>query len=398
AAADLAAANPEAVEALRQAEAARVAAEAAAKKAQAAVETVRAASKDLTRTPANDGGNAGGTRAIATAQNAQGVAEKYLGLRRGPPSPGIVATGPLYTSCGLVTRGRYVPGTDPYFNGACQYLLAPAALIGFALGPLLSTETEEITGPTAHHLSYQGYALDYTKESALTGAAARTEGFGLGYDITYSYDHPTLGLMAYGNFTWQQSELDANDFVYVTNYFVKTDAQVGLDLARLLATLTGSKYLAAQRMYGRIGPSLFHDWVRMGDHGSTGDIAYVDHLNEGVALVTGLGYEAAAEIDFRFPYDLGGLRFDFERGTYPSLNFPRATPQEAALIQLVRFDDLRAGSSYTWQRLKLELEIPAVFTRNGGVGIAGQIFKYENDRGTGVNNRGLSIAYNWRWK
>jgi hypothetical protein len=373
-------------------------AEKAAADAKQVAADAKQAAADLTKMPATDGGNAGGTRAIATARNVGDVGERYLGLRRGPPHPGIIATGPLFTQCGLVTRGRYLPGADPFLSGACEYFFAPMALVGFALGPFLSSETPELEGPSVHHLSYQGYALDYTKRSALTGSALRTEGFGLGYDVTYTYDHAKYGFMAYGNFTWQQSNIDSNDFAYITNYFVKADAQVGLDLARLLSTWTGSKYLMMQRMYGRIGPSVFHDWIRMGDHGSTGDIAYVDQLHEGVALVTGLGWEVAAEVDFRFPYDLGGIRFDFERGTYPSLGFPAVTPQEAALIALVRFDDLRQGSTYTWQRLKLELEIPAVFTRAGGVSIAGQLFRYENNFGSGVDNRGLAIAYNWRWE
>jgi hypothetical protein len=394
-------AAPQTAAAVDDARAAAARAEAALLQAEAARAKAEGAAREMQRMPAQDGGNAGGTRAIALAQNAQSVGRKYLGLRTGPPSVGVIGSGPLFTGCGLLVRGRYVPGAAPYLTGACQYFFQPMALAAVALSPFFPTQggAGELRGATTHHLTYNAYALDYEKKSALTGQAQRrTEGFGLGYDITYTYDHPKWGLMGYGNVTWQQSNIDKNEFVYITNYFTKLDAQAGLDFARLLATATGWEYLAWQRMYVRGGPSLFHDFIRMGDHGSTYRVAYVDQLNEGAPLVTGLGYEVAAEVDFRFPFDLGGVRFNFERGTYPSLNFADLTPREAALIALVEFEDLRAGDTYTWQKLKLEVEIPGVYTRRGGLAVAGQVFRYENNFGSGVNNRGLSLTYNWRWQ
>lgn len=323
-----------------------------------------------------------------------------LGLRRGPPPP-LPALGPSYTACSLVHRGRYVPGADPYFSGFCSgflTVLEVAAVSLPILSPLLGGSEPELVGPSVHHLFASSYLLDYKKKSALTGSLQRPpEGLGVGYDIQYTYDSPTWGLMGYGGLTVQESQIAEDEWALITNYFFKVDAQVGLDFARMLASATGSEYFSWQRMYVRAGPSLFHDFIRLADRGTGDRAAIIDHLNEGVALVTAVGYEVAAEIDFRFPYDFGGVHLNFERGTYPSLSFPVVTPSEATLITMIAFDDLRQGKSYTWQRFRFEVDVPFVFTRNGGVLLGAQAFAYENNQGSGVDNRAFNVSYYMRF-
>ncbi len=273
-------------------------------------------------------------------------------------------------------------------------IVAAPIIAGFS-----KDEPKELTQTTRHHLVFSSYLLDYQKKSALTGSLQRPpSGLGFGYDVRYEYDSAKLGILGYGNFTWQESDIASDDWARITNYFVKTDAQIGWDLARFLSSQFDSEFWSWQRAYFRIGPSFFHDFIRLADVGTGNRQAFVDHPNIGAGLVTALGYEMAAEVDLRFPYDVGGLQFTFERGSYPSLTFPQVTPSEAVLITMVAFDDLRAGSSYTWQRLRLELEVPAVFTRKGGFQLGAQTFAYENNRGSGVDNRGFDVTYTWRWE
>ena len=64
----------------------------------------------------------------------------------------------------------------------------------------------------------------------------------------------------------------------------------------------------------------------------------------------------------------------------------------------VGFDDLRAGSTYTWQRFKAELELPIDYSRYGGLFLGGQFLRYENNFGSGVDNRGISLDYRFRFQ
>jgi hypothetical protein len=260
-------------------------------------------------------------------------------------------------------------------------------------------------GPSVHHLDVSFYALDYEKKSALTGTLNRTPqgslfGNNLGYDVGYTYIHPRIGLIGYGHLTLQQTAIARTDYVAVSNQFFKLDGQIGMDFVRLASGGKKDSYWTQHSAFVRAGPSFFHDWINARDVGSSSDVRYTlaNPLNQSIGLVSAVGYEIAAEVDFRFPLFLGGVHFQFERGSYPSISFPTLSARDAAFVALVGFDDLRAGDTYTWQRLKLELELPVDFSRFGGVFLGGQLVRYENNEGSGVDNRGLSLDYRLRFK
>jgi hypothetical protein len=249
------------------------------------------------------------------------------------------------------------------------------------------------------------YALNYSKRSALTGELQRQPsgsflGGNLGYDLGYTYIHPTIGLIGYGHATLQQTTVAEASYVNVSNNFAKLDAQVGLDVVRLLSGGKKDSYWSQHLAFVRAGPSFFHDWIVLRDVSSrfTERSSVKNPLNESIGLVSALGYEIAAEVDFRFPYGLGGIHLNFERGTYPSVKFPDLNARDAAFVALVGFDDLRAGDTYTWQRMKVELELPIDYSRYGGLSLGGQLLRYENNFGSGVDNRGISLDYRFRFQ
>lgn len=333
-----------------------------------------------------------GSTFVGSVHKAQDAIEA-AGAKRGPPNPLLAGFGFVsIASCNYVLRSSH----QVALRYGC-YALMPIGVIELALAPFVTEETSEMIGPSAHHVSMSMYALDFHKKSALTGQLRREpKGLGLGYDFGYQYEHPRLGLVGYGHVTWQQTNVDSGKYVHVTNYFAKLDAQVGIDLARLASGGNPSSWFSSQRAYFRAGPSYFHDWIRLDDMGS-GQQGLNNPLviTDSAPLVSAFGYELAAEVDIRFPYWLGGLHFNFERGSYPSISFPALDPRQSALVELVAFDDLRAGSSYTWQRIKLELELPIDFSRYGGIFLGGQLASYKSETGSGVDNRGVSLDFRW---
>ena len=346
-----------------------------------------------------------GQSAIGSVKSSQDALEA-LGVKRGAPSP-LAAGAPLLALpfCFEMMRGTLgrADGTGALGAG-CRYFFVPATVISMVLAPFFTEKTPELDGPSIHHFDSSVYALDYSKKSALTGSFARQPSGGffnnnLGYDATYTYIHRTLGIVGYAHGTLQQTSIASTDFLEVSSSFFKGDAQIGLDLIRLLSGGKKNSYWSQHVAYVRGGPSFFHNWVTSRDVGSPKQGAAADNpLNNSVALVTGLGYEIAAEVDFRFPLWLGGVHFKFERGSYPALTFPALNPRDSAFVALIGFDDLRAGSTYTWQRLKLDLELPINYSRKGGVSVGGQLAKYENNFGSGVDNRGISIDYHLRFQ
>ena len=65
---------------------------------------------------------------------------------------------------------------------------------------------------------------------------------------------------------------------------------------------------------------------------------------------------------------------------------------------MVGFDDLRTGDEYSWQKVGLELNIPFLgFAKEGTINLGGQLTRYENNKGSGVNNRGVSVGGSWRF-
>lgn len=243
------------------------------------------------------------------------------------------------------------------------------------------------------------YLLDYSKSSPLTGAFQReVEGLGLGYDFALRYLHPTWGLLLGGELTFQQSEIDGNDFVNVTGFFVKMDAKVGLDVARLIGSATDTRWIKKHRLSARAGPSLFHNWVVMGQ--DAGAFSFDDRdedLNRVVGLATGFGLEAVAELDVDLGF-LGGINVTAQYGTYPVLGFPDILGNDAALVTLIGFDDLQGGDGYTWQKISVTLDLPLLgFAQDGTLNVGGQLGKLEAGTGASVSNRGLSLGGSWRW-
>lgn len=350
-----------------------------------------------------------GTQMIGSIRGAQDALE-LVGLKRGPPNP-FMLTYPLVMMplCFEMTRGTFgrADGTG-FFGAGCTYVLMPISVGMLVLAPFFGGKHKEMTGPSVHHVDLSVYALDYSKKSALTGALQREPsgsflGNNLGYDLGYTYIHPSYGIVGYGHSTLQQTSIDQGEYVQVSSSFFKADAQVGLDAVRLLSRGKRDSYWAQHTAFFRGGPSLFHNWLITRDTSSPGAGAAADNpLNNSIGLATGLGYELAGELDFRFPqikgWSTGGLHFLFERGSYPALSFPALNARDGAFVALIGFDDLRQGSSYTWQRLKLELELPLDFSRYGGVFLGGQLAKYENNFGSGVDNRGISLDYRLRFQ
>lgn len=333
-----------------------------------------------------------GATFVGSIEDAQDAVEA-AGFKRGPPSPLLAGFGfASIAGCSYVLRSVHQTG----LQYGC-YVFMPIGVLNLALAPFFANETPEMTGPSVHHVKMSMYALDFQKKSALTGQLRREpRGLGLGYDLGYEYEHPTLGLIGYGHVTWQQTNVDSGRYVHVTNYFVKLDGQVGLDVARMASGGRAGSWFASQRFYLRGGPSYFHNWIRLddmksGQRGLNNPLVITDSA----PLVSAFGYEIAAEVDIRFPYWLGGLHFNYERGSYPSISFPALDPRQSALVELVAFDDLRTGSSYTWQRVKLELELPVGFSRYGGIFLGGQLASYKSESGSGVDNRGVSLDFRW---
>lgn len=346
-----------------------------------------------------------GTELVGSIKGAQDVLEK-VGLKRGPPNGTAVAAGAtMLPMCFFMNNGNLNGPHATYFGPGCRYLLVPASAIALVIAPFIGGKHEEMKGPSVHHLDVSVYALDFEKKSALTGSLQRRPeggllGNNLGYDFGYTYIHPRLGILAYGHTTLQQTIVSTSDFVSVSNNFFKIDAQVGLDAIRLLSGGRPDSYWSQHSAFVRAGPSYFHDWIVSRDVGSGNDVRYTlaNPLNQSIGLVSAGGYEIAAEVDFRFPFGLGGAHFNFERGSYPTISFPGLNARDAAFVALVGFDDLRAGDTYTWQRLKAELELPIDYSRYGGLFLGGQMVRYENNFGTGVDNRGLSLDYRFRFQ
>ncbi len=345
-----------------------------------------------------------GKQLIGSIQGAQDALEQ-VGLKRGPPNGFLVGWPmvmmPLCFEMRNGTLGR-VDGTG-WFGGGCKYIILPIGVALLVASPFVAEKVPDPEAAAAHHVEASIYALDYSKKSALTGSFARQPTGGgllgnLGYDLGYTYIHPRYGALGYGHLTLQQTGIASTEYVRVSSSFFKADLQAGIDFVRLLSGGKKRSYWAQHTAYVRAGPSLFHNWILSRDVSGPGRGAYVyNPLNNSVPLVTGVGYEVAAEVDFRFPLWLGGVHFKFERGSYPLLDFPELNARDGAFVALIGFDDLRAGDTYTWQRLKLELELPLNYSRLGGIFLGGQLAKYENNFGSGVNNRGLSLDYRWRF-
>jgi hypothetical protein len=315
-----------------------------------------------------------------------------------PPSPllpvgmGMMALGNLALRSGVNAGASNVVFGVMYWGGL---LSIPAS---FVL-PFFEGRTPRTLDLDADlELEARIYLLSYDKASPLTGAFAREpEGLGVGYDWGLRYSHPRFGLLAGGDFTFQQSNIDANDFVQITAFFAKFDPKIGLDLARLLGWATDWSWLRRQRLSVQIGPSFFSNWIWLTEQGGI----FVTRpreadLNFSIGLASGTGYELVGEASLDFGW-VGGVKVIGQMGSYPSLSFPELRGRDAGLVALVGFDDLRGGDRYEWRRLIVSLDIPFVgFAKDGTLTVGGQLSQLEAGTGASVNNRGLSLGGSWR--
>lgn len=351
-------------------------------------------------------GMKGGESTIRGIKDTQALIEAAGFKRKKPPAGAMGGAMFFMSTCFMVNYGNFNPAV--LMGAPCTYFFVPAAIAGLIIAPFVTGKEKEVKGPSVHHLDMSVYALDYTKTSALTGQLRRTPsgsyfGNNLGYDVGYTYIHPKYGVVAYAHGTLQQTTVAEATYLNVSNNFLKLDAQLGIDVVRLFSGGDPKSWWTQHTAFFRAGPSFFHDWVVARDtSGKLEDRSYVKNpLNQSIGLVSAGGYEIAAEVDFRFPevrgWSLGGLHVQFERGSYPSIAFPQLNGRDAAFVALVGFDDLRAGDTYTWQRFKAELELPLNWARSGGLFLGGQLVRYENNFGSGVDNRGISISYRYRY-
>ncbi len=341
---------------------------------------------------------------VESIQSSQGVLEA-VGLKRGPPSGAAVGFAMVAMPlCFFLNYGNLNGPHANYLGPYCTYFLIPMSAVALVAAPFIGEDTSELDGPSFAQVDLSVYALDYEKKSALTGTLQRQPesgviGSNLGYDAGLTLVTPKIGFLQYAHTTLQQTLVSESEFMRVSNNFFKADAQLGWDFAALLGGGDKQSWWTQQSIYVRGGGSFFHDWINSRDTGSKSDVRYtIDNpLNRSVALMTAWGYEVAAEADIRFPFSLGGLHFKFERGTYPILSFPSLDARDAAFVALIGFDDLREGETYTWQRMKLELELPIGYSRHGGFFVGGQLASLENNYGSGVDNRGVSLDYRFRF-
>ncbi len=317
----------------------------------------------------------------------------FLGVSTPPPSPMIPFF--MLTAAGMnwLEANDADVGVLGLVYGTLKWM-SYLGIVGSYLMPfLMDDEGQADENSYVGSMSAQTYLLAMDQESALTGQFQREpEGNGLGYDIALEYNQ---GLIAGIQWTYQQTNIKGTDWVAVTSSFTKFEFMFGIDLARGLGYLTDTTWLKRQRLAIKAGPSWFSNTVRMADEGSGFFVSREDRVNIFATLNNAVGYEVAGELDVLIPF-IGGVRVVFQRGSYPSVNVPRINGTQAALVTLIGFDALRRGQSYTWQRFKVDLDIPFVgFTESGRVAIGGQLSKFQSEDGTAVNNRGLSLSANW---
>ncbi len=274
------------------------------------------------------------------------------------------------------------------------YIMYAGALapLAFALNP---GDAKNGRAPRGHKLDSSIYTLAFEKKSALTGALQRQpSGLALGYDFKYQYVHPDWGWTVGADVTWQQTNIDESEFIYLTGFFAKLDLPLGADLARLAGHAAGSSWLKRQRLMVRAGPSAFWNWIRVGDYAT--DVPLAKRISDNIGLASGYGFAFDGELDVELvPGIVRGVG-RFERGQYPKISTSKITGNQGALLAIIAFDDLRGAKSYTWQRLAVGLDFPIGQTAKS-LGLAGDFSRLETNSGTGVSNRGVSIKMKWRW-
>jgi hypothetical protein len=361
--------------------------------------------------PASDGGGPAG--AIDAASSAAGAAaqakDSYDALKRGNAAHAVdlddVMTVPVWLP--LAFSGYQVGEFFRVYDG--YRALNWIQYIGYAYAGLFTLYTLAFptygTNPdpleVSYGLDYSLYLLDTKRKGALTGAAAkRAEGLGLGSHFDFTKRWPVgLSLSVKGD--WQQSNLDVNDFMHLTNFFYKFEPMLGLDLARVLAQQASggfSHWLASCRLEGRIGPSVFGDFLRVGDRYG-GPVRFYDNLSASFPLMQGLGWEYSGLVDI----DLYLLHVQgyIEGAQYPSLRYPRLTATNYRMARMVSFEALRGQDSYRWQRYRLTIDTPIPWLVgkrwSDSASIKGgyEILKLSGNKGEGLNNQAYTISASW---
>jgi hypothetical protein len=142
---------------------------------------------------------------------------------------------------------------------------------------------------------------------------------------------------------------------------------------------------------------MFIDWVAVSDESSAVTADPGSYLGMRAGVVNAFGYELSGTFSLDLS-PLGGVTATYQRGSYPSVSFPSVSADNAALLALVGFDDLRGGSTYTWENIHAEVSVPFIgYARRGSLNLGFSSMKYTSQRGTSVNNRGFSVGGNWRF-
>lgn len=316
------------------------------------------------------------------------------------PSVAVAGTMALGALMGSLRRRDMDPGMLSPVTRAGEVIGVygtPVLYVASALAGL-GMKDQPVTGPSSVQLNTAMYLIDFKKESALTGSLAREpSGLGVGYEWDLRYEHPEWGATAGAKVTWQQTNIDENDYVWVTGFFGKLDLPFGLDIARALATLTESRWLARQQLAFTAGPSFFRSTVVMADCCSGFGHPRDGVLNQSAPIVRATGYELAGHGRIKVA-NVFGAAASYQRGTYTKLDFPRIDGDQAALVALIGYDELRGGSSYTWERIHVAIDVPFIgMNERGSFKLGGENATYRSSKGSAVNNRGLSLAGEWKW-
>lgn len=324
----------------------------------------------------------------------QGAIDAFAGpTRLLPAGMALMALG------GMAQRSGFNAGASNFLFGLFYWAGAIAIPVSYVM-PFVEGRDQRVPSlETSWQLDTRIYLLTYDKKSPLTGAFAREpSGLGIGYDWSFGYSHPNWGLLLDAALTWQQSDIDSNDFIEITAFFMKADLRAGVDLMRPLGTITGVDWIKRQRLAVQIGPSFFRNWIWLTETGGFFVSRPRDaELNVSLGLAEGVGYELVGELDVDLGI-IGGFKVIGQLGSFPSLKFPELRGRDAGLVALVGFDDLRAGEKYEWRRLTVVLNIPFVgFAKDGALTVGGQLSELQAGTGASVNNRGLSLGGTWRW-
>ncbi len=267
--------------------------------------------------------------------------------------------------------------------------------VGYAAGIKMKPDDDDRHGRGDYTL----YLVNTSRSSNVTGTFRKeAEGLGLGshFELVFNIGG---GFGVGGKTDWQQTNLDSNDWVSVNNFFWKAEPlMLTWDVADSLYLLTDVSFFREIVIEGRAGPSFFSDWILSTGH--QGD-NLVNSADSNTVLMRSFGWEASGRVSVNlFILNIEG---QFEYGSYPSLTYPKADPENYLFVRMVDYDGLRGQKSYQWYHYKFLVDIPIPWlfgkTWSKGSSLSGgyEIIRLEGSEGEGLNNQGFSISANFGW-